>query len=172
MVLLDIVGMREGSRPFSLSIAASEVPGLPPEFNASVHLDGRVHKSGRHFVVDATVSSDGAFVCDRSLEVFRESITAELHVEFVVDPALAVRQKAIPAELDDEQERGIGEDEKVLDVTDDVRQVLTVAIPMQHIAPAYRDVPLEELYPTLKAPTGGQGAVDDRWAALEQLKRK
>ncbi|HBB25868.1 MAG TPA: hypothetical protein DCZ59_06330 [Bacteroidetes bacterium] len=172
MVLLDIVGMREGSRLFSLTIPASEIPGLSAEFDADVVIDGRIHKSGRHYVVDATVTSDGLFVCDRSLENFRESITADLHVEFVIDPALAVRQQVVQAELDDEQERGIGEDDRTLNITEDVRQVLTVAVPMQHIAPAYRDVPLEEIYPNLKPTNDGQAPVDDRWAALEQLKRK
>ncbi|MBU3699724.1 MAG: DUF177 domain-containing protein [Candidatus Kapabacteria bacterium] len=172
MVLLDIVGMREGNRPFSLTVPASGVTGLPPEFDNDVHIEGRVHKSGRHYVVDATVSADGTFVCDRSLESFRELIAADLHVEFIIDPSLAVQQQAIGAELDDEQERGIGEDDKTLDITEDVRQVLTVAIPMQHIAPAYRDVPLEEIYPALKPSTDGEAPVDDRWAALQQLKRK
>ncbi len=172
MVLLDIVGMREGNRPFSLSIPASDIHGLPQEFDVSVQVDGRVHKSGRHYVVDASVSAEAEFVCDRSLEKFRETISAELHIEFVIDPALAARQQAVQTELDDEQERGIGEDDRTLNITDDVRQVLTFAIPMQHVAPAYRDVPLEEIYPALKPSDDGQGLVDDRWAALEQLKRK
>ncbi len=172
MVLLDIVGMREGKRSISLSIPASEIPRLSTEFDAKVVIDGRIHKSGRHYVVDAVVTADGLFVCDRSLENFREIITADLHVKFIIDPALAARQRTVQAELDDEQERGIGEDDKSLNITEDVRQVLTVAVPMQHIAPAYRDVPLEEIYPTLKPKNDGQGPMDDRWEALEQLKRK
>ena len=136
MVLLEIVGMRDGVRPISITAPATEVPGLGKEFDGEIHLEGRIVKTGRRYVVSATVDAEGAFTCD------------------------------------DEQERGIGEDDRTLDITEDVRQVLTVAIPMQHIAPQFRDVPLEDLYPTLKDSRDSSELVDDPWAALQQLKRK
>jgi uncharacterized metal-binding protein YceD (DUF177 family) len=172
MVLLEIVGMRDGVRPFAITTPAAEVPGLPMEFQAELSVEGRVIKSGRRYVVEATANADGLFVCDRSLEEYRETVSAELHLEFVIDAALAARQALGNFDLDDEQERGIGEDDRTIDITEDVRQVLTLAIPMQHIAPAYRNVPLEEIYPTLNPSTDDAGPVDDRWAALEKLKRK
>jgi uncharacterized metal-binding protein YceD (DUF177 family) len=172
MVLLEIVGMRDGVRPISITAPATEVPGLGKEFDGEIHLEGRIVKAGRRYVVSATVDAEGAFTCDRSLEKFRETISAELHLEFIIDSALAAKQVAGVVELDDEQERGIGEDDRTLDITEDVRQVLTVAIPMQHIAPQFRDVPLEDLYPTLKESRDSSELVDDRWAALQQLKRK
>jgi len=171
MVLLEIVGMRDGVRPIAITTPVAEVPGLPAEFQADVAIEGRIIKSGRRYVVEALASAEGVFVCDRSLEEYRETVSAEMHLEFVIDAALAARQATGKFDLDDEQERGIGEDERTIDITDDIRQVLTLAIPMQHIAPAYRNVPLEEIYPTLKPSKDVQGPVDDRWAALEQLKR-
>lgn len=172
MVLLEILGMRDGARPFAVTTPATEVPGLPQEFQAEVCVDGRIVKSGRRYVIEAVASADGVFVCDRSLEEYREVVSAEMHLEFVVDAALAARQASGKFDLDDEQERGIGEDDRTIDITEDVRQVLTLAIPMQRIAPAFRNVPLEEIYPTLRPSKDVQGPVDDRWAALEQLKRK
>lgn len=171
MVLLEIVGMRDGARPFSITTPVEEIPGLSEEFQGEVLVEGRIIKSGRRYVVDASASAEGVFVCDRSLEEFRETISADIHLECVIDSALAARQAATKLDLDDEQERGISEDDRTIDITEDVRQVLTVAIPMQHIAPAYRDVPLEEIYPTLKASKDDQAPIDDRWAALQQLKR-
>jgi len=171
MVLLEIVGMRDGARPFSITTPVEEIHGLSKEFQGEVLVEGRIIKSGRRYVVEASASAEGVFVCDRSLEEFRERISADIHLEFVIDSALAARQAATKLDLDDEQERGIGEDDRTIDITEDVRQVLTVAIPMQHIAPAYRDVPLEEIYPTLKASNDDQAPIDDRWAALQQLKR-
>lgn len=172
MVLLEIVGMRDGVCPIAIVTPAAEVPGLPVEFQADVSIEGRIVKSGRRYVVEAVAGAEGVFVCDRSLEEYREKVSAGLHLEFVVDAALAARQATGKVDLDDEQERGIGEDDRTIDITEDVRQVLTLAIPMQRIAPAYRNVPLEEIYPTLKPSKDDESPVDDRWAALEQLKRK
>ncbi len=171
MVLLEIVGMRDGVLPIAIVTPVAEVPGLPLEFQVDVSIEGRIIKSGRRYAVEALASAEGVFVCDRSLEEYRETVSAEMHLEFVIDTALAARQASGKYDMDDEQERGIGEDDRTIDITEDVRQVLTLAIPMQHIAPAYRNVPLEEIYPTLKPSKDAPGPVDDRWAVLEQLKR-
>jgi uncharacterized metal-binding protein YceD (DUF177 family) len=98
-----------------------------------------------------------------------------IDLDFVVDHDLAATQRGRISELDDEEVRGIREEDKVIDLTEDVRQVLTVAIPFRRVAPAYRDKELEEIHPAIKERdangTDHSQVVDERWAALAKLKR-
>jgi uncharacterized metal-binding protein YceD (DUF177 family) len=107
------------------------------------------------------------------LEEFDEDISADLSLSYVIDPALAAEQAGNVQDFDEEVIRGLREEDKRIDITEDVRQVLAVAIPLRHVAPAYRDVPLEQLHPALapKARADDDEPVDDRWAALKNLKR-
>ena len=173
MISLDIVGLREGNHPFTIQSTAQDIPHLPVEYTGLITVEGVLQKHGRRYTIDATASGIAHFVCDRSLEEFDEEISAELSLSYVVDPALAAEQAGKVQEMDEEVIRGIREEDKRIDITEDVRQVLAVAIPLRHVAPAYRDVPLEELHPALAPkPRGNDNEpVDDRWDALKNLKR-
>jgi len=173
MISLDIVGLREGNHPFTIESTAQDIPHLPAEYTGLVTVQGLLQKHGRRYTIDATATGQAHFTCDRSLEEFDEDISADLSLSYIVDPALAAEQAGKGQDLDEEVIRGIREEDKRIDITEDVRQVLAVAIPLRHVAPAYRDVPLEQLHPALapKARAADDEPVDDRWAALKNLKR-
>jgi len=173
MISLDIVGLREGNHPFKIQSTAHEIPLLPGEFSGLITVEGVLQKHGRRYTIDASVSGMAHFTCDRSLEEFDEEISAEISLAYVIDPALAAEQAGKAQDMDEEVVRGLREEDKRIDITEDVRQVLTVAIPLRHVAPAYRDTPLEQIHPTLSDPgkNDGTGLVDDRWEALLKLKR-
>lgn len=154
---------------------ASKIPGLAPEFVGSIHAKGVLKKLGSRYVVDGEASATARLVCDRSTEEYEESISASFSIVFEVDHVLAAQQKGHEGELDDEDVRGIREEDKVIDIADDVRQVLTVAIPFRRVAPAYRDKSLNEIHSSDwerdPADVDLPNEVDDRWSALAKLKR-
>lgn len=175
MITINIVGLRDGNHPFSIETDVSQIPGLASEFIGTIHTEGVLRKASSRYTLDADVSGTARLVCDRSLEEYEEPITAVIDLDFVVDHDLAATQRGRISELDDEEVRGIREEDKVIDLTEDVRQVLTVAIPFRRVAPAYRDKELEEIHPAIKERdadgTDHTQVVDERWAALAKLKR-
>lgn len=156
-----------------MTINASGVQGLGPEFCSDVHVEGVLHKHGGRYTVSATAVSTVRLVCDRSLEEYDEPIEASFDLEFVVNTSLAVEQRGRVADLDDEEVRGLRDDDKAIDITEDVRQVLTLAIPVRRVAPAYRDKNLDEIFPSIKGRDAEQTStdVDDRWEALKNIHR-
>lgn len=173
MIDISIVGIRDGHHPFSETVQAREIPGLGPEFQRDVHVEGVLQKQSGRYSVSASVAAVARLMCDRSLEEFDEPLEASFDLEYRVDSALAAEQRGRIAELDDEEVRGLRDDEKAIDITEDVRQVLMLAIPARRVAPAYRDKNLDEIFPSIKGRDAEQPSkdVDDRWEALKNIHR-
>ena len=173
MIDISIVGIRDGNHPFTMTVQASDIPGLGPEFQREVHVEGVLHKRAGRYTVSASVTTTAQLVCDRSLEDYDEPLEASFDLEFTVDTALAVEQRGRIADLDDEEVRGLRDDEKAIDITEDVRQVLTLAVPARRVSPAYRDKDLDEIFPSIKGRDAEQPSneVDDRWEALKNIHR-
>lgn len=175
MIAVNIVAVRDGNHPFSIETDAKEIPGLASIFCGSIHADGVLRKHGDRFFITAEVSATACLICDRSLEEFEEEILTNVDVEYIVDHVLAEQQHGRVGELDDEEVRGIRDEDKVIDITDDVRQVLVIGLPFKRVAPAYRDKSLEEIFPMIREkPIDDEEStrpIGDQWAALEKLKR-
>ena len=173
MIDISIVGIRDGNHPFSVTVQAVDVPGLDEEFRGEVTAEGVLEKKAARYLVSGVASSTAHLMCDRSLEEYEEPIEASFDLEFAVDSVLAAEQRGRIADLDDEEVRGLRDDEKAIDISEDVRQVLTLAIPVRRVAPAYRDKELDEIFPSIKGRDADQPSydVDDRWEALKNIHR-
>jgi uncharacterized metal-binding protein YceD (DUF177 family) len=174
MIDISIVGIRDGNHPFAMTVRASDIPGLSSEFTHDVVVEGLMQKHvGGRYTVFATAAATARLICDRSLEEYDEPLEASFELEYRVDTALAAEQRGRIAELDDEEVRGLRDDDKAIDITEDVRQVLTLAIPARRVAPAYRDKNLDEIFPSIKGRDAEQPSndVDDRWEALKNIHR-
>ena len=175
MIMLEIVATRDGNHPFSIEADASEILGMPQEFRGAVHAEGVLRKHGHRYSVRANVSATAHLICDRSTEEFEDAISSNMDLEFMVDHDLSVAQQGRVHELDDDEVRGLREEDNAIDISDDVRQVLILALPLKRVAPAYRDKPLEEIFPMMNDDPQDEhesgGLVDERWAALAKLKR-
>ncbi|HCN05888.1 MAG TPA: hypothetical protein DIS79_09725 [Bacteroidetes bacterium] len=173
VISIDIIGLQDGSHPIALDISAADIPGLSPEYVGSVVIDGTLHKIGKRFQLDTEVEATARLVCDRSLEEYDEQIVTELGLDFVVDSALALKQEGHLDELDDDDVRGLRDDARTLDITDDVRQLLILGLPMKRVAPQYRTAELTDIHPILGSDSSESSSdtIDDRWAALKDIKR-
>ena len=175
MIAIQIVGLREGNHPFTVEIEASQILGITPEIRGTVSTTGVLRKIGSRYLLDAETFGTARLVCDRSLEEFDEPLQAAFHIEFKVDHLLAAKQQGSEGEFDDEEVRGMYTENKVIDITEDVRQVLTVAIPFRRVAPEYRDKKLNEIHSSVAVRDSNvvdlHVEVDDRWSALSKLKR-
>lgn len=151
---------------FELKIPANAIPDVVPEYVGDVEINGQVVRVGQRYRVMMDVSGIARLICDRSLEEFDEQVQVHLDCEFVVDAEMASQQ--VGHLVDPEDVRGLMPDVTEIDVTDEVRQELALALPMRRVAPQYRNIELYELYPHAKE---ASDVVDERWAALKKLKK-
>ncbi len=165
-VSVSLVGLQNGQREFEVVVPASSIEGLVSEYQTDVQVRGTVYRNGRKLHVSYTVNADALLVCDRSLEEFVEPISVDGELDYAFDGELHARQQGV--ELDPEEVRGLRDDAQEIDLTDDVRQDLAIAIPMKRVSPAYRDVEISSLLP--EEPQSS--TPDDRWAALQKLSKK
>lgn len=171
MIVLSISGLQDGEHPFDISVPVARIPDLLSEFTGDVHVQGILTKHEQRISLQCTVQASARLECDRSLEMFDEPITLQLRREYVKDTSRAIEQGAGADETEDVI--AIREDARHIDITDDVRQELALSLPMRRVAPQYRDVPFNELYPDLAdrdAEATDPDVVNERWAALKKLK--
>lgn len=170
-IVVPIRGLLEGTRAFEDTVSSASIAGIVPEISGEVHVIGEVNRIGSRFRVKVSISASAQLICDRSLEKFEEPITASAEYEFILDSDLAEQQSG---ELfDSDVVKGLATDAAEIDITDDVRQELALAIPMRRVAPHYRGLELDEIYPTsnVDAPLDEAEVADDRWAALKKLRQ-
>jgi uncharacterized metal-binding protein YceD (DUF177 family) len=160
-------GLEDGRANFDEAIEASQIAGVVSEFQGVIHVEGSVEKIGRRYHVTLSVETVAKLICDRSLEEFDEPISFEIQLEYIVDSELAASQHGTLPERD--EVRGIMPDALAIDVTEDVRQELALALPMKRVAPKYRNAELDEIFPDV-GPKSGES--EDRWQALKKLKQK
>ncbi|KAB2895070.1 MAG: hypothetical protein D8M52_03080 [Chlorobi bacterium] len=161
-----IAGMETGEREFDLHVESTEIPDLVAEYMSPIHVYGKVLKRGRKLHVTYTVSTIARLVCDRSVEEYDEQITVNTELNYVLDSDLFFQQKGL--ELDPDDVRGLRDDAQEIDITDDVRQDLVVALPMKRVAPQFRETELPREYTT---PDSGS-EIDERWASLQKIQLK
>ena len=96
-----------------------------PEFTTPISVEAVVRQAGPRILVTGSAATTLSLTCSRCLEVFPAPVTAEIAIEF--------REGPPPAETDD-PEGGNNADVSWfeppwLDLADDVRQILLVAVP-------------------------------------------
>ena len=162
---VSIIGLDQGSRRFSATIPAADLEGIAPEFRDDIVLDGEIRRLGQRFYVHADISGIATMICDRSLDVFKESIDRVVDLVYELDADLARDQRG--KDLAEVDIRGLEPDARSIDLQDDVRQELALGLPMKRIAPQHRDQNIEDIYPELRR---SEDATDDRWEALKKLR--
>lgn len=177
MLKIFIQGLKDGEYDIEASSPVSKIPEIYPEFFGDVEFSGKMRILGRRYTITGTASCNAKLICDLTLTEFEEKISADIKVSFeAVDTS--ERQKFEKIEGDYSQYE-IDEDEKYLDLSDEIKEELEVSIPMKRIAPQFRDKAFEDIYPEFSSkaqPSKGKKIkpedVDDRWAPLISLKNK
>lgn len=176
MIGIFIQGLKDGEREIDQTHDVSEVPDLGEEFFGEIRLTGKLRKLGTRFAFSGYAECEAELACDRTLEKFVEPIKAEIKLSFVADSTLAelseIDENAEP------DERFVSPEDKEIDVSEDVREELTLSLPMKRLHPSQRDKSLEETYPFIKErseETDGEkddaiDEIDNRWDALKNIK--
>ncbi len=165
-IAVSLVGFTSGQREFSMSVPASAIDGIVPEYQSEISITGVAVRQGRKIHVSYTVEANADLVCDRSLEPYQEKIIVQSDLSFALDSDLYHRQ--LNTEVEPDEVRGIREEATEIDLSDDVRQDLAVALPMKRVSPKYQDVPLTDIAPL----PSYNNEVDERWEPLRKISER
>lgn len=174
MLKIFIQGLSDGLHDVELICSTSEIDGLFEEFIGDVKTEGKLRILGSRYTFTGKAECKAKLICDRSLKEYTELITADLKISFLADDTLL--SKLDDDEISDFEENIISQDDKYLNITDEVRELLAVNLPMKRIAPEYQEKEIEEIFPQYtagqkeKLKNKQEEKPDERWAALKNIK--
>jgi uncharacterized protein len=125
---IQIAGLSEGIHNFRFREPVAEV-GLGEEFHGEVTVDAKLEKSGRQLFLKADVQATGEFSCDRCTAPFSLPLQVVFQMYYVWDP----REAEV---LDRYEVQVIPMGLPVIDLADDVRQTLVLAVPLKLLCKA------------------------------------
>jgi uncharacterized metal-binding protein YceD (DUF177 family) len=176
---IRIQGLAEGKHTIHEQRDSSAIDGMFSEFFGVVILHGLLQRIKSQFVFRCTVECSAHLVCDRSGEEFEERIAVPLTITCIADTERFLLQQK---EFDPEPPLYVRTDDKFIDLTDEVRQSLALALPMKRVAPQYRDMDFEDILHTThedadesfneepRESTQKHFVADERWSALRNIK--
>ncbi|MES2765685.1 MAG: DUF177 domain-containing protein [Bacteroidota bacterium] len=184
MITIPIQGMGDGIHTVMLSVPVENIEDMSPEFFGNVVVEGQIQKIGTRYTFTGIAECQATLTCDRSLTDYAEPIKAEIAVSYMANSDLLKTAESSASK--DDKVKLIRDDQREIDITEEVREELVVNIPMKRIAPDYRDKELEDIFPEIAAKSTDEipskkssknkplkeDEIDDRWAALKKLKFK
>jgi len=120
---IRISGLSNGVHEYHFHASPSEV-GLDEAFRSPVSLDVEIEKSARQIYLKSEIAASGSFTCDRCLEDFEKTVASSLNLFYVFSDAEA-------EQFDADEVRVIAPETMHLDITDDVRQSILLAVPLK-----------------------------------------
>ena len=120
---IQVGGLSEGAHAYHFVASPSEI-GLGQEFPEDIEVDASLEKSGNQFFLDATVRGTGSFPCDRCVAQFTVKFAPRLRMYYVWEGADR-------AHFDPSEVQILSPGSMVIDITEDVRQTLLLAVPLK-----------------------------------------
>jgi uncharacterized metal-binding protein YceD (DUF177 family) len=169
MIKIYIQGIKDGVYDVEQEIPVSDVPEIYPEFFGNISLKGKLRKFADRYTFTGTAECSANFICDISATEYSDVVTAEINTSYLMDSKQR-NNKHSDAENPEEGVKLIAEEDKFIDLSDDVREELAVNIPMKKVAPQFSDKSFEEIFPEYSADSKVKNDIDDRWSILNKLK--
>ena len=174
MFRIHIQGLKNGVYEIAQSCVVAVISLMAEEYFGDVTLTGKLEVLNKRYYFIGEAICNARLICDISLKEFIQAIKININIIFYADDALLKVQYYDPKK--DLSETIIGEDDKYIDLTEEIRQQLIVNLPMKRIAPEYIGKTFEEIYPQYSGDNvkkkKTKEPIDERWAPLAKLKYK
>jgi uncharacterized metal-binding protein YceD (DUF177 family) len=164
MIKIFIQGLKDGEYDIDIESPVSEVPDMFEEFFGNIHVEGKLRKFAGRFTFIAEVECLAKLICDRSLTEFEENIETDIKLSFKADGYKTNDS------VSETEEILFNPDDKYLDITNEIREILIISLPMKRVAPEYRKKDFSEIFPDYTVKKAEVGMIDDRWEALKKLR--
>ena len=170
MIKIDVFGLKDGEYPINIEALARDVPDMYPEFYGRLNIIGKLRKIGKRYSFTGTTQCCAMLVCDRSLKEFSQQITADLNLSFRADNLLY--KMTDRNRVNDNEEIIIHEEDKYIDISSRIREMLAVMLPMKRIAPEYAEKNFEDIFPEYSSRNKKKKKEEasDYWAPLKNIK--
>ena len=119
---IQIGGLSEGVHEYQFSEGASDL-GLTDGFKGDVRVSVTLEKTGKQMVLKGGVTAEGDFVCDRCTRPLSVPVSSSYRMYYVAEGEEFAGVD--PAEL------SIVPGSGTLDITEDVRQTILLAVPLK-----------------------------------------
>lgn len=160
MLRLPIVGLTDGLHTQTLHPDA-EALGLDPAVFGEVQVVVRLDVSGRRLLAAFDAEAEATLTCDRTLALYRQPVRGG-HTLLFLPP------DQYPDDADEDEVRLLPSDATEIDLTDAVRDTLTLALPARRVSPEAEDAEIPTVFGAELDDDGTP--IDDRWAALRALR--
>lgn len=167
MLQIKTKGLKNGDYEIDETENTEKLEDLLPEFFGDIKLTGILTKSDRRLTFNGKAECDAKMFCDISGEEYIERIVADINVIFIINNELYFAQRESGQfDIDMDTEIALHEDDFFYDLTQIVRDELSLALPMKRVSPEYRGKDFAECFPQYSA----KKEVDDRWEKLKDIK--
>lgn len=120
---INISRLSEGVHSYDLETIAPDLE-LDDRFDRPIKVAAMLDKSGKQLRLEAKVETEGQFICDRCLEKFRRSVGAAYSLVYLQEsPAFSEPERL--------ETQYISPDTNMIDLGEDVRQFLLLALPIK-----------------------------------------
>jgi uncharacterized protein len=120
---IQIAGLSEGLHTFHFREPVAEV-NLAEDFSGDVGVDAELERSGKQLYLKADVRATGMFTCDRCTASFSLTVNAKYRMNYLWNSAEADG-------LDPSEVQVIPNGLPMIDLADDVRQTILLAVPFK-----------------------------------------
>lgn len=123
MMKIQIGGLSEGAHEFDFQATAEEID-LGESFPGVVRVEVVAEKTGSQIVLKGDVHTEGRFICDRCAGDFTLALPASYKMYYVTEGGEF-------AGVDQSEMQTIAPGSGFIDITDDVRQTILLAVPLK-----------------------------------------
>jgi len=120
---INVSKLSEGIHEYGLSAEPAEI-GLDDQFHSTVHVAIRLEKRNRQIHLEGHVETTAQFQCDRCIDEFEMQIGRSYEMFYITEES--ERNLYEPDEV-----QVISSDINEIDISDDVRQMVLLAIPQK-----------------------------------------
>jgi uncharacterized protein len=160
---ISLANLSDGIHTFHFSAEASDI-GLEERVSRDLAVDVTLDKSNRELLLRAEISTWGRLTCDRCIDEFEHELQGRFQIVCLYDE----RERS---QFQDDEVHILDPGASVIDITDDVRQLVLLAVPLKVLC--RKDC--QGLCPKCGANrnrgtcTCNVKEVDPRWKDLERL---
>ncbi len=120
---IQISGLSEGIHHYQFSVTPEELE-LGEEFQSEVVVDATLDKSPNQILVTSTIRTAALFACDRCTNSFEETLSPSYRMFYALEAAEC-------PDVDPVEFQQLLPGQSVIDIADDVRQTLLLAVPLK-----------------------------------------
>ncbi|MBP1678193.1 MAG: hypothetical protein H6Q29_104 [Bacteroidetes bacterium] len=120
---IQVAGLSQGVHRFSFRVPAAQL-ALGEKFTRDVDVDAILDRTATELSLEAEIRTGGRFTCDRCVADFDLALTPSYRMLYVWNGADA-------SHLDPSEVQVVSPSQAVVDLTEDVRQTILLAVPFK-----------------------------------------